>query len=311
MEQDKKENKEKKDKYVRLLLILLATLTAILMLLTFSDHKHLPNWNKILNALFSSEPAPTETDFVRFIDVGQGDSILISSNGYNALLDFGNATTYGSELYDTLEGYGIKELDCVFISHYDSDHVGGAAKIVDGFPVYYAVVPELNDRGKQQYSDLQYSFEANGTEIQVARLGMAVNIGDFEITVIGYYPGETEDNDRSLVLMAKIHGKKFLFTGDAGFAVEKHLMADGINLDCDVLKAAHHGSRNSTSEEFVKAASPEYAVISAGVSNQYGHPHEEVIEILEAAGAKLYRTDRQGDITFDVTDGSIKAETQF
>ena len=189
--------------------------------------------------------------------------------------------------------------------------MGGAAKVVDAFPVYYALVPELSDRGKNQFSDLQYSFEANKTEMQIARVGTVVNIGDFEITVIAYNPGESDDNDKSVVLMAKIHGKKFLFTGDAGHVVEENLLNDGINVDCDVLKAAHHGSRNSTSAEFVKAASPEYAVISAGASNQYGHPHDEVIDILEAEKVKIYRTDRRGDVTFDVTNGEITVKTEF
>ena len=302
---------EKRSKYVRLLSILLVVLIAILLILTFSNHKNLPNWQKIINAVSGAQPEATETDFVKFINVGQGDSILLSSNGYTALIDFGNATSYGSELVEALEDYGVKELDCVFISHYDTDHVGGAAKVVDAFPVYYALVPELSDRGKNQFSDLQYSFEANKTEMQIARVGTVVNIGDFEITVIAYNPGESDDNDKSVVLMAKIHGKKFLFTGDAGHVVEENLLNDGINVDCDVLKAAHHGSRNSTSAEFVKAASPEYAVISAGASNQYGHPHDEVIDILEAEKVKIYRTDRRGDVTFDVTNGEITIKTEF
>ena len=302
---------EKRSKYVRLLSILLVVLIAILLILTFSNHKNLPNWQKIINAVSGAQPEATETDFVKFINVGQGDSILLSSNGYTALIDFGNATSYGSELVEALEDYGVKELDCVFISHYDTDHVGGAAKVVDAFPVYYALVPELSDRGKNQFSDLQYSFEANKTEMQIARVGTVVNIGDFEITVIAYNPGESDDNDKSVVLMAEIHGKKFLFTGDAGHVVEENLLNDGINVDCDVLKAAHHGSRNSTSAEFVKAASPEYAVISAGASNQYGHPHDEVIDILEAEKVKIYRTDRRGDVTFDVTNGEITVKTEF
>lgn len=304
-------DEEKRSKYIRLLSILIVILLAILLILTFSDHKNLPNWQKIINAFINQTPEQTDIDTVRFLNVGQGDSILISSNGYHAMVDFGNESSYGSELYNKLEDYGIKELDCVFITHYDTDHVGGAAKVIDALPVYYGLVPELADRGNDKFSDLQYSFEANKTELQIARVGTVVNIGDFEITVIGYYPNESDDNDRSLVLMAKIHDKKFLLTGDAGHITEEKLLADGINVDCDVIKAAHHGSRNSSSKEFVSAASPEYAIISAGASNQYGHPHEEVLEIFKEAGAKIYRTDRNGDITFDITDGKISVKTEF
>ena len=302
----------KQNKYVKALIVSVALLLSIILILTFSNHRYLPNWSKIYKALFSSsETAPIEEDYVRFINVGQGDSILISSNGYNALVDFGNETKFGSDLFDKLDSYGISELDCIFVSHYDIDHVGGAAMILDAMPVHFAVLPEQNDRGAQSFSDFQYALENNRTTVYIAQVGTLINIGDFNITVIGYYRSEKEDNDRSIILMAEIFGKKFLLTGDAGELVEKQLIADGINLDCDVLKAAHHGSRNSTTEAFVSAATPSFAVISSGASNQYGHPHDETLDILKKAGSKIYRTDRNGDITFKIENGKIKPETEY
>lgn len=301
-----------KSKYVRLLLTCIATLLLCLALITFGDYKEIPSWSDITGYFPGNEEnaAPGE-DFVRFIDVGQGDSILISSNGYNALVDFGNQSDFGSELLDSLESYGVKELDCIIVSHYDSDHVGGAAKVVEAMEVHYALMPEQDDRGDETFDDLQYALENNGTEVHIAKVGATVNIGDFVITVLAYNRDEENSNDRSLVLMADSDGKRFLLTGDAGEAIEKQLLSDRINVDCDVYKAAHHGSRNSNCEEFVKAASPEYAVISVGASNQYGHPHEEVLSIFENAGAKIYRTDRSGDITFTVANGSISVETEY
>ncbi len=297
--------------YIKLLAVCVAALVAIITLISFSDYKDIPSWSEMYENLFGGEETPTEEDYVKFIDVGQGDSILISSNGYNALVDFGNQSDYGSELLNSLESYGIKELDCIVVSHYDVDHVGGAAKVVEAIEVHYALLPEQNDRGDETFDDFQYALENNGTKVSMAKIGAVINIGDFQITVLAYNRDAENSNDRSIVLMAELDQKKFLLTGDAGAEIEQQLISDGINVDCDVFKAAHHGSRNSNCEEFVKAASPEYAIISAGRSNQYGHPHEEVLSVLEKCGAKIYRTDRSGDITFYIENGSISVETEY
>lgn len=303
--------KPTKTTYIKLLAVCVVTLVAIIALISFSDYKDIPSWSEMYENLFGGEETPAEEDYVKFIDVGQGDSILISSNGYNALVDFGNQSDFGSELLDSLESYGIKELDCIVVSHYDDDHVGGAAKIVEAIEVHYALLPEQNDREDRTFDDFQYALENNGTAVSIAKVGTVINIGDFEITVLAYNRDAENSNDRSIVLMAELDQKKFLLTGDAGTEIEQQLISDGINVDCDVFKAAHHGSRNSNCEEFVKAASPEYAVISVGRSNQYGHPHEEVLNILQNCGAKIYRTDRSGDLTFNIQNGNISVETEY
>ncbi len=288
---------------------MVASLCALLLLITFADNSIVPTWQDI-GSLFSGEQT-TEDDFIKFINVGQGDSILISSNGYKALLDFGNKSDYGSELLDKLRDYGVRELDCVILSHYDNDHIGGGAKIINAITTHYALIPECSDREQNDFSDFQYALESNDTKVTVAQVGTVVNIGEFELTVIGYYRDEDNNNDSSLIIMAKLGDKKFLFTGDAGEDIEKRLISDGLLIDCDVYKAAHHGSRNSNSAEFISAASPEYAVISCGTGNRYGHPHIEVIENLEAVGAEIYRTDRSGDITFYVENGEIIPKVEY
>ena len=282
-----------------------------MMLITFADNRYIPTWTDIGRAIFGDETKASDEDMVRFIDVGQGDSILISSNGYNALIDFGDQSDYGSELLDALRSYKIERLDCIIVSHYDMDHVGGAPKILKALDVEYALLPELSDKEANDFDDFQYALENSGAEVSIARVGTLVNIGDFDITVIGHYADESDSNDRSVVLMAKCGGKKFLLTGDAGADIENRLMEEGINLDCDVYKAAHHGSRNSNTLDFIKAASPEYGVISCSSSNQYGHPHTEVLTNLETVGAKIYRTDRSGDMTFKIENGEIIPSTEY
>lgn len=297
--------------YLRLLVSCLLCIVAIITAITFSDNFGVPGWSDILFAVSGKDIVQPEEDFVRFMDVGQGDSILISSNGYNALIDFGNQSDFGSELLSSLRSYGIKRLDCVLLSHYDTDHVGGGSKIIDAIETKYAVLPELDDRSENSFANFQYALENSKTEIYPAKLGTVINIGDFEITVLAYNRDAENSNDKSVVLMAEISGIKFIFTGDAGNAVEQQILADKINIDCDVYKAAHHGSRNSNSKEFIGAASPAYAVISVGASNSYGHPHAEVIENLENVGAKIYRTDKSGDITFKIENGNIQVETEY
>ena len=302
----------KKPNYIfRLLIICVTCLALLMMLITFADNRYIPTWTDIGRAIFGDETKASDEDTVRFIDVGQGDSILISSNGYNALIDFGDESDHGSELLDALRSYKIERLDCIILSHYDMDHVGGAPKILKALDVEYALLPELSDKEANDFDDFQYALENSGAEVSIARVGTLVNIGDFDITVIGHYSDESDSNDRSVVLMAECGGKKFLLTGDAGADIENRLMEEGINLDCDVYKAAHHGSRNSNTLDFIKAASPEYGVISCSSSNQYGHPHTEVLTNLETVGAKIYRTDRSGDITFKIENGEIIPSTEY
>ncbi len=297
--------------YLRLLVACILCLVAIITAISFSENFKIPGWSDLFTFVSGEEITQTEDDFVRFMDVGQGDSILISSNGYNALIDFGNQSDFGSELLNSLRSYGINRLDCVFLSHYDTDHVGGGSKIIGAIETKYAVLPELDDRSDNGFTNFQYALEESKTEIYTAKLGTVINIGDFEITVLAYNRDAENSNDKSVVLMAEIFGKKFLFTGDAGKAVEQQMLGDKINVDCDVYKAAHHGSRNSNSKEFIEAASPDYAVFSVGASNSYGHPHTEVTENLEGVGAKIYRTDKSGDITFKIENGKITVETEF
>lgn len=302
----------KKPNYIfRLLIICVTCLALLMMLITFADNRYIPTWTDIGRAIFGDETKSSDEDTVRFIDVGQGDSILISSNGYNALIDFGDESDHGSELLDALRSYKIERLDCIIVSHYDMDHVGGAPKILKALDVEYALLPELSDKESNDFDDFQYALENSGAEVSIARVGTLVNIGDFDITVLGHYSDESDSNNRSVVLMAECGGKKFLLTGDAGANIENKLMEEGINLDCDVYKAAHHGSRNSNTLDFIKAASPEYGVISCSSSNQYGHPHTEVLTNLETVGAKLYRTDRSGDITFKIENGEIIPSTEY
>lgn len=297
-------SKQNKATYIKLLILCFSCLLAFIYLVFFAKGTSSLFWNAVYGS-----PNDIEADYVKFIDVGQGDSVLISSNGYNALIDFGNQYDKGSALAKKLKKNGVKELHCVIATHFDQDHIGGYPKVMQTIKVQNAVMPEFI-KGSEDFDEgLYYSLNENVTNLYTAKPGMAINIGEFELTVIGYYSDEEDSNDRSLIIMADINGIKFLFTGDAGVGVEKRLIDDSVLLDCDIYKVGHHGSRNSNSKEFIEAISPRYAVISVSESNAYGHPHEEVLDILEEEGTQIFRTDVSGDIIFKVEDDKIKINT--
>ena len=251
-------------------------------------------------------------DFVRIIDVGQGDSILISSNGKNCLIDTGDFGT-DDDLCRRLKGYGIKRLDVLAITHFHDDHSGGSEAVTEDFEIDNLIYP--NFKKTQSYSDneriARQNVLAEDGDFRIAKKGMNFTIGDFNIEIIGYYPELENENSKSVVFMAKIRGRKFLITGDAETDTESKMLKDGVDVSCDVLKVGHHGSSTSTSKKFLTAASPAFAAISCGKGNKYSHPHDETLAKLEKEKIKIFRTDISGDITFLVSEsGTINVNTE-
>lgn len=294
----------------KLLVVCSFLLVLLLALITFSEGGSIPTWREIGNELGITKEEQISDDYVRFIDVGQGDSILISSNGHNAMIDFGDNSDNGRELLLKLDEYNINDFDCLFMTHYDSDHIGGADAVIDNFDVDNVVIPKKEGEKSSAFRQVEESLENTKANVVVAQTGKLITIGDFLIEIVGYYRNEDESNDRSLILLAEFDGVKFLFTGDAGKKIEYALMKEKIDLDCDVFKASHHGSKYSNTENFLKYITPEYTVISCGANNSYGHPHEEVLSSLERVGSAIYRTDEEGDITFYIMNNDIVVETE-
>ena len=265
---------------------------------------------------FSSSPINQEkfdisSDFVRFIDVGQGDSILIYSNGYSALIDTGTSES-ANEICSQLDGCNIKDIDVVIFSHLHDDHTGGIKQISKIYGIKNVILPEISIES-DSLTDAQFvinKMRETGGGIYTAVSGMNFSIGEFEITVLGSFGEMKDENNRSVIVVAQIDGRKFLFTGDAETNTEKALLNEGLNLKCDVLKAGHHGSNTSSCDEFLKAVSPRFVAISVGRENSYGHPHNNILSAFEKIKAEVYRTDYDGDITFSVENGSLKVETE-
>ncbi len=236
---------------------------------------------------------------VAFLDVGQGDAIFIESpNGNQMLIDGGPGVAVLKPLGEMMPFYD-RSIDVVIATHPDADHIGGLPEVLRRYDVETFLDPGISsDTGI--YKALVQSIGLAGVEYVVARRGMTIDLGDdtkLEILFPDRDMEGADTNDASIVAKLTYGSTSFLLTGDSPQKIEKYLVSiDGKNLDVDVLKAGHHGSRTSTSAAFLGAASPDYAIISTGKNNRYGHPHKEVMELLQQFDVKVLRTDEDGTI---------------
>jgi competence protein ComEC len=249
--------------------------------------------------------SPNEILKVYFFDVGQGDAILIESPTHGrVLVDGGRNRQIVTELGKTLS-FGDRRIDAVIATHPDADHIGGLPEVLGRYQVGLIISPGVESDNEID-DELRKRAEEKKIQTLTARRGQVLNFGDGVILTILFPDRDVSDwetNDASIVAKLVYGQSSFLLTGDAPIGTENILMnLDKKILDVDVLKAGHHGSRTSTGLTFAEAVSPDYAVVSAGRDNTYGHPHQEVLDILERVGAKTDNTAEKGTIKFE-TDG--------
>lgn len=247
---------------------------------------------------------------VYFIDVGQADSILLENKGHYMLIDAGNNED-GPKLVNYFNEQDIKEFDYVVGTHAHEDHIGGMDDIIKNFKIDNFYMPDAVTTTKT-FEDVLDALEETNVIFQTPKVNQTFNLQDTTITTLSVTADEKNLNDTSIVLKVKHGTNTFLFMGDASTKIEKNLLNKDIK--SDVLKVGHHGSRYSTSLEFLKKVSPEYAVISVGENNTYKHPHEEILKRLEEQNIQIYRTDKQGTILAKsngsiITFSTIKTDT--
>lgn len=246
---------------------------------------------------------------VHFIDVGQADAILIQTpTGGNILIDAGEKATVAS-LMAYLRQQGVAKLDHVIATHPHADHIGGMASVIEGFDVGSIYMPRVTHTTKT-YEDLLLAIRDKGLRIHEAKAGVDLKLGDgIEAQLVA--PGSAgykSLNDYSAVLRM-IYGKtSFLFAGDAERISETEMLASRYGLAADVLKVAHHGSNTSSTQPFLQAVDPTYAVIMVGRANRYGLPHPAVLERLEARGIVVLRTDEVGTILMTSDGQTLQVE---
>ena len=238
--------------------------------------------------------AMSESGFmIQFLDVGQADAALVACDGHYMLIDGGNAAD-SSKLYTLLKEKQIDYLDIVVASHAHEDHVGGLAGALNYASAGIVLCPTTTYETDEFASFKKYA-EQNGGGIIVPGVGDSYQLGSAAVDVLCVNAVEG-DNDSSIILKITYGETAFLFAGDAERAAEQAVLDSGVDLSANVLKVGHHGSDTSTTYPFLREVMPDYAVISVGADNAYGHPTEAVLSRLNDAEVAVYRTDLQGDI---------------
>ena len=237
---------------------------------------------------------------VTWLDVGQGDAAVIQCGGQSMLID-GGKPEKSSYIYAWLQQHGLSYLDVIVATHVDADHIGGLSGALNYASVGTAYCPETTGTTETFQSFVKYLAQ-RGKQITVPTADETFALGGAQIQILGPLHRAEDSNDNSIVLKVSFGATSFLFTGDAERAEEQDLLNSGVNLQSTVLKVGHHGSDTSTSYPFLRAVAPQYAVISVGAGNSYGHPTEAVLSRLRDAGVTTFRTDMQGEITA-VSDG--------
>lgn len=251
---------------------------------------------------------------VHYIDVNQGDSILIQQDGHNMLIDAGtNATETAVVSY--LKHQGVTKLDYVIGAHPHEDHIGGLEKVIDTFQVDKVFMPEIN-HNTQTFKSVATSIKNKGLKITTPKVGDSYSLGSAKCQILAPVNASYDNlNNYSIVTKLKFGNNSFIFMGDAESLSEGEILQKQLDISSDVLKVGHHGSRTSTTQNFLDKINPKYAVISCGKGNKYGHPMQETLNKLKDKGIKVYRTDEcsnviaisdGNNITFNTKPGSYK-----
>ncbi len=238
---------------------------------------------------------------VHFLDVGQGLSVLVESEGQTLLYD-GGPRSASSFVVSYLQERQISEIDYLISSHYDEDHVSGLIGCLNAFDVANVIGADyVHD--SSLYDSFMDGVAAQGLTVQHPAVGTEYEFGSGKFTILSPQNISKESNANSVAIRLTNGENSFIFTGDADYNSEADMVSSGIDLSCDVLSVGHHGSATSTSWDFLQATVPEYAVISCGAGNSYGHPHKDTMDKLADMGIQVFRTDEQGTV-IAVSDGS-------
>ncbi len=261
-----------------------------------------------LLAWVGAAPAMAQTD-VHVLDVGQGLSILIHSDGHYMLYDGGDSHK-SSYVVSYLKQQNVPSLDCVVASHYDSDHLNGVVGVLNVFPTKQVWGPDYTT-DTRVFRSFQNIVAEKEIEKILPSVGSTWQLGDASIQVLA--PGShrySDVNDYSIAIRITDGNTSFLVTGDAEAESETEMVASGLDLSCDVYVMGHHGSGTSTTWELLQKAVPEYAIASCGLGNSYGHPHAESMEKLQDMDISLFRTDLQGVIIASTDGNTITWNTE-
>lgn len=305
--------KSQKSKVILIIAIVLVVIFSALV--SFKVFDVLPSWNEIFNFFGISDISSKADGYdlaVQYMSVGKADAMLIECNGKNMLIDSGNVDP-SNTVVEYLKKRNIKDLDLVIATHPDKDHIGGMANVVYEFNINRFMMPEIPEKlipKSSAYEGMVYALNAKGIIVENPTPGDRFEFGGAEGLILGpvkQYDDSTNNN--SIVMRLAYGNDSFLFTGDAEKEEEADIISQGYDLKTTVLKLGHHGSKTSTSEAFLKAVAPQYAVISVGEDDN-NLPKKIILDRLSENGVRFYRTDLNGTVVMTSNGTGITVFTQ-
>jgi competence protein ComEC len=284
-------------------------LIVLLLILTLVSTGCLPTASNV-------PPPPGQgTLTVAFLDIGQGDSILIRApNGQTMLIDGGRSIGLADDvIIPQLKAWGANQVDVLIPTHPDADHISGLVGVLENYPVKLAALTG-QVHSTNIYERLLTDIRDQNIQALQVRTGTQIPF-DPSVKLEVFGPDNSavqssDTNNASIVIKLTYGQVSFLFTGDAEFPEEDEIVSHGFDVRSTVLKVGHHGSRTSTDAQWLQEVAPQLAVISVGAGNSYGHPHPEVIDALNQAGVQTLRTDEHGTVTCTTDGVSMHVTTQ-
>lgn len=293
-----------------LLSVLCIVISLCVLLVTFGGSLGIPSWNDVF--VFCGIYADLGDDFsASFVNVGTADACCIRCHGSNILVDTGTSMSY-EKLSAYLRRNDFESFDAVIISHPDSDHIGGMSEIIEDFTVeeiYMTSLPDNLIPVTDAYTEFENSVKENKIKVTYPAVGSTVQIGDMSLKFLSPTKSYNSTNDNSLVFRLTYGENSILFTGDISADVEEDLLNSNTELKSDVLKVAHHGSKTSSSAEFLKAVDPEISIVSVGMSDD-GLPDYNTMARINNYSKSLYgtNTDKTIVITSDGKNLSVQTD---
>lgn len=279
-----------------IILLIIAVVSAVFVRFTGES-------DKVFEAvgLRNTELSGRDKMYVSFIDVGQGNCTLLKCGDKAILVDSGEVGA-AQTVINYIKNQNIKTLDCVLVTHPHSDHMGAMTKLLYEFKIKDVIMPEIPEEiipTSKTYEKFLVAVSENAENVIAAKPDETFSYGEMKMEIFAPLRDYDDLNDMSAVTRISYGDTSVMFTGDATATVEKDLLKKNIDYSATILNVGHHGSKTSTSESWLKAVDPEYAVICCGLNNDYGHPHQSVVNRLEEFGIKTYRTDLLGTIVFE------------
>lgn len=262
-------------------------------------------YNISLNSKDDSSQIQSNKMLVHYIDVGQGDCILIQVNNKNLLIDSGPKSDK-KKLFNYLSSLNLKKLDYVIATHPHEDHIGNMANVINSYRINAFYAPKIQSNTKT-FENMVDALKSKKLKINVIKRGTdSINLGtDTRVTIFSPTKNDYENlNNYSPVMKIEYGKTSFLFTGDAQNDIEEEILSNNDDISADILKIGHHGSSTSTSDNFLKKVNPSIGVISVGEGNVYNHPNDDILERLKKNKVTIYRTDTNGTIILS-SDGKL------